>query len=169
MNAWINPLLCTKTHTKLSNTDPDMCHHMVPPDYNELTLSLATFCTLVFLTLILAIYIFFHRLRCWTCYFSLPVWNKNKGFRNDTGWYNWFLSNLTVLLTHCIISNSLYRIHLVAWGLAVKLFRWMSQNLINEKSVLVSGNGLVPSGNTLPEPMLTQIYVAILCHLAAMR
>ena len=32
-----------------------------------------------------------------------------------------------------------------------------------------SGNGLVPSGNKpLPEPMLTQISVAIWCHLATM-
>ena len=34
---------------------------------------------------------------------------------------------------------------------------------------IVSGNGLVPSGNKpLPVPMLTQIYVAISCYLATM-
>ena len=45
--------------------------------------------------------------------------------------------------------------------------RWMSLDLIDDKSMLVegSGNGLVPSGNKpFPEPMLTQIYVAICRH-----
>ena len=43
--------------------------------------------------------------------------------------------------------------------------RWMPYNLSNVKVYIGSGNGLVPSGNKpLPEPMLTQIYVAIWCH-----
>ena len=38
----------------------------------------------------------------------------------------------------------------------------MPQDLSDGKSNIGSGNGLVPSGNKpLPEPMLTQIYVAI--------
>ena len=37
--------------------------------------------------------------------------------------------------------------------------RWMPQKLTDDN--IVSGNGLVPSGNKpLPEPMLTQSYVA---------
>ena len=44
--------------------------------------------------------------------------------------------------------------------------KWMSQDLINDTSILiVSGNDLVPSGNKpLPETMLTQIYVVIWGH-----
>ena len=39
---------------------------------------------------------------------------------------------------------------------------WMPQDLTDDKVNIGSGNGLVPSGNKpLPEPMLTQIYVAI--------
>ena len=38
--------------------------------------------------------------------------------------------------------------------------RWMSQELLDDKSNIGSGNSLVPSGTKpLPEPMLTQIYV----------
>ena len=41
----------------------------------------------------------------------------------------------------------------------------MPQDLTDDKSNIGSGNGLVPSGNKpLPEPMLTQIYVAIWRH-----
>ena len=44
-------------------------------------------------------------------------------------------------------------------------FRWMPQNLTNEKSTLFSGNDLVPSGNKpLPELMLAQIH----CHMASL-
>ena len=40
----------------------------------------------------------------------------------------------------------------------------MPQNTI-EKSNISSGQGLVPSGNKpLPEPMLTQIYIAMWRH-----
>ena len=51
---------------------------------------------------------------------------------------------------------------------AVKLnhsltLQWMPQNLIKLEVNIVSGNGLVPSGTKpLSEPMLTQVYVAIL-------
>ena len=60
---------------------------------------------------------------------------------------------------------------------------WVPENLTDGKSTLVqvmaglhwwsvnigSGNGLVPSGNKpLPEPMLTQIFVATWCHWARM-
>ena len=46
----------------------------------------------------------------------------------------------------------------VGWGIAYEIaLRWMPQDITDDKS----GNGLVPSGNKpLPEPMLTQIYVA---------
>ena len=43
----------------------------------------------------------------------------------------------------------------------------MPENTFDDKSEVSigSGNGLVPSGNKpSPEPMLTQIYVAILRH-----
>ena len=40
-------------------------------------------------------------------------------------------------------------------------FRWMPLDLTDDKSNIGLGNGLVPSGNNpLPEPMLTQIFVA---------
>ena len=42
--------------------------------------------------------------------------------------------------------------------------RWMSPDLTDGKSKLV-GNGLLPAGSKpLPEPMATQIYVAIGGH-----
>ena len=38
----------------------------------------------------------------------------------------------------------------------------MPQDLTDDKSNIGSGNGLVPSGNKpLPEPMLTQFFVAL--------
>ena len=41
----------------------------------------------------------------------------------------------------------------------------MPMELTDDEVNIGSGNGLVPSGNKpLPEPMLTQIYVAIWCH-----
>ena len=48
--------------------------------------------------------------------------------------------------------------------------RWMPLDLTDDKSTLVQViNGLVPSGNKpLPEPMLTQISVAIWQHKATM-
>ena len=52
------------------------------------------------------------------------------------------------------------------------LWNWLNMNVtgLNWWSVNSGlGNGLVPSGNKpLPEPMLTQISVAIWCHQAAM-
>ena len=40
--------------------------------------------------------------------------------------------------------------------------RWMPQNAFDDKSTLIQVNGLVPSGTkSLPEPMLTQFYVAM--------
>ena len=47
-------------------------------------------------------------------------------------------------------------------------FSWnkdIPKDLIDDKSVLVSDNGLVPSGSKpLPQPMLTKIYDAIWYH-----
>ena len=41
----------------------------------------------------------------------------------------------------------------------------MLMDLTDGKSYIGSGNGLVPSGNKpLPEPMLTQIFIAIWRH-----
>ena len=41
------------------------------------------------------------------------------------------------------------------------ILRWMPQVCADDYVNIDSGNGLVPSGNKpLPEPMLTQIYVA---------
>ena len=45
------------------------------------------------------------------------------------------------------------------------VLKWMPMDLTDGKSTFCSGNGLVPSGNKpLPEPMLTQISVAIWRH-----
>ena len=42
---------------------------------------------------------------------------------------------------------------------------WIPPNTFGEKSTFVQVMALVPSGNTsLPEPMLSKIYVAIWCH-----
>ena len=52
------------------------------------------------------------------------------------------------------------------WEIAL---RRMPQDLTGDKSTLVQENGLVSSGNKpLPEPMLTQIYVAIWRHWTTM-
>ena len=77
-------------------------------------------------------------------------------------------------LTHCPLrdvemnlkirfSDSFYRI--VGWASDVKLFSGDWRRTLLMISQHWSGNGLVPSGNKpLPEPMLTQIYVAIWRH-----
>ena len=51
------------------------------------------------------------------------------------------------------------------WGIFCEIaLGWMSLDLIDESNI-GSGNGLVPSANkALPEPMLTQIHVAIWYH-----
>ena len=53
-------------------------------------------------------------------------------------------------------------------GIYEIVLSWMLQNLISNLEVNIGlGNGLVPSGTKpLPEPMLTQIHVAIWYHLA---
>ena len=50
------------------------------------------------------------------------------------------------------------------WGVFCEItIRWMSLDLTDVN--IGSGNGLVPLGNKpFPEPMLTQIYVAIWHH-----
>ena len=62
-----------------------------------------------------------------------------------------------VVITFLSISNTMYCLYVNGSG------SW-------QMSVRIGlGNGLVLSGNKpLPEPMLTEIYVAIWCHLATM-
>ena len=46
----------------------------------------------------------------------------------------------------------------------ISLVKRMSLELTDDVNIGL-GNGLVPSGNKpLPEPMFTQVYVAIWCH-----
>ena len=62
-----------------------------------------------------------------------------------------------VVITFLSISNTMYCLYVngsASWQMSVRIGL---------------GNGLVLSGNKpLPEPMLTEIYVAIWCHLAPM-
>ena len=56
------------------------------------------------------------------------------------------------------------------WAISCEIaLMWVSLDFPDDQSTLVQVMALVPSGNKpLPEPMLTQIYVAIWCHSATM-
>ena len=56
---------------------------------------------------------------------------------------------------------------IIGWGISCEIVLiWMSLDLTDDKSTLVQ---VMPGTKPLPEPMLTQIYVALLCHQAWMR
>ena len=56
---------------------------------------------------------------------------------------------------------------IIGWGISCEIvLRWMSLDLTDDKSTLVQ---VMAGTKPLPEPMLTQIYVALLCHQAWMR
>ena len=71
----------------------------------------------------------------------------------------WLLEDVAVILKVDFIV-SLFRI--AAWALAVKLF---PRECHKTSIIISSGSGLMPSGSKpLPEPMSTQIHVAIRHH-----
>ena len=67
-----------------------------------------------------------------------------------------------------VIQKRNFQTHFMNWyhGRFRKIVvRQMPRNSTDDKSIIVLGDGLVPSGNNpLPEPMLTQIWVAIWPH-----
>ena len=97
--------------------------------------------------------LFISNILCWCCSITELCWN--------------YLIRLT--LTHWPLGDFTEILDNLSFKLILVIDGWCSQMNATEphwwKINIGSGNGLVPSGNKpLPEPMLTQIYVAIWLH-----